>query len=238
MNFYTSTQNKLHSRDEINAIKKLDKSVLKEDYHRLEIFAVNLLYKFGKKMTNRQRVLSTAAVYLKRFYLYNNYLETDLYLVIITSLYVSSKVEELPISIRLLSSEGNKYFSTGYTPQSIGKMEFSLISDLDCELIIHHPLLNQFQIDDNIKSLCYYILNDIYKTNLLLLYQPFYIAIAIITFAYSTQSQQSQPIKLLSELNCELSTVYDITQQIHSFYSLLPSINDDSLKLLYLNSHL
>lgn len=239
MNYWDSSQlNKIINKSEFNKINKLDKQLLKNDYYKLEIYAINTLYKFGKKMTNRQRVLSTAAIYLKRFYLQNNYLETDLNLIIITCLYLSSKVEELPISIRLLSTESNKYFNSNYTIQSIGKMEFNLISDLDCQLIVHHPIIKQFHIDDNIKSLSFYILNDIYKTNLLLFYQPYNISISIIIFAYSIQSSTNQPIQLLQDLNCDLSLIDEIIKQIYNFYNLLPNINDEDMKLLYLNYHL
>lgn len=239
MNFWESTQlNKIINKSELNKINKLDKTVLQGDYYKLEIYAINTLYKFGKKMTNRQRVLSTAAVYLKRFYLENNYLETDLNLIIITCLYLSSKVEELPISIRVLSAESNKYFKMEYSQQSIGKMEFNLINDLDCQLIVHHPLIKQFNIEDSIKSLSHYILNDIYKTNIILQYQPYNITISIIIFAYSIQSKLNQPIQLLRDLNCDLSVVDEIIKQIYNFYSTLPNVVDDEIKLLYLNSHL
>ncbi|EIM20324.1 C/H/G cyclin [Wallemia mellicola CBS 633.66] len=238
MTFWNSSQIKeCRSLEEYNKIKKLDKSKLKDDYYKLEVYSINILNKFGKKVTNRQRVLSTASVYLKRFYLFNNYLETDLYLIIITCLYLSSKVEELPLSIKYITNEFNKQFKTTYKIQDISKMEFNLINDLDYNLVVYHPDFRQFHLEDKINNLCYYILNDIYKTNLLLLFQPYTISIAIIVFAYSIQNNTEQSSQLLSQLNADLDIIQYIIQEILKLYKLLPTIVDNDIYDLYLNSH-
>ncbi|TIB72643.1 C/H/G cyclin [Wallemia mellicola] len=224
MTFWNSSQIKeCRSLEEYNKIKKLDKSKLKDDYYKLEVYSINILNKFGKKVTNRQRVLSTA--------------KTDLYLIIITCLYLSSKVEELPLSIKYITNEFNKQFKTTYKIQDISKMEFNLINDLDYNLVVYHPDFRQFHLEDKINNLCYYILNDIYKTNLLLLFQPYTISIAIIVFAYSIQNNTEQSSQLLSQLNADLDIIQYIIQEILKLYKLLPTIVDNDIYDLYLNSH-
>ena len=95
------------------------------------------LYKFAKKLVIRQRVVATAAVYFRRFYVKyvfnervviehwrlltilvrhsNSLRETDPVLVVATSLYLASKVEECPLLARLLAAE----FKDGYFGKEI-----------------------------------------------------------------------------------------------------------------------
>lgn len=67
--------------------------------------------KLGRKVALRQRVIATATVFFKRFYLKNAYAETDPFLVIAACCYVAAKAEECPVSIKLVASEARALFS-------------------------------------------------------------------------------------------------------------------------------
>lgn len=67
--------------------------------------------KLGRKISLRQRVIATAIVFFKRFYLKNAYSETDPFLVIAACCYVATKAEECPVSIKMIASEARALFS-------------------------------------------------------------------------------------------------------------------------------
>jgi len=76
-------------------------------------------------------------------------------------------------------------------PSYLGECEFSLISELNSQLIIHHPYrsLTEIQSSGTLQlsldeiSLAWNIINDHYLTNLPLLYPPHVIAVTAIFLA-------------------------------------------------------
>lgn len=72
----------------------------------------------------------------------------------------------------------------------IGECEFSLISEMNSQLIIHHPYrslaelqANHFQLTQEENALAWSIINDHYLTDLSLLHAPHVIAITAMTLA-------------------------------------------------------
>lgn len=104
-----------------------------------------VLSQLGTKIFLRQRVIATATVFFRRFYLKNSYCETDPYLVLVACLYVAAKAEESPVHIKnviaearnLLGTYGIKHFPTDNS--KLAEMEFYLVDDLECDLIVFHP---------------------------------------------------------------------------------------------------
>lgn len=70
-----------------------------------------VITKLGKKLGLRQRVIATATVFFRRFYLKNAYCETDPFLVIAACCYVAAKAEESPVHIKTVISEARTLFS-------------------------------------------------------------------------------------------------------------------------------
>ncbi|KAI9512939.1 cyclin-like protein [Russula earlei] len=100
----------------------------------------------GKRLTLRQRVIATATVFSRRFYVKNLYCETDPFMVIAACCYVAAKAEESPVHIKNVVSESRLMFSQeGYGIKTfpsdnskLAEMEFYLVSDLECDLIVFH----------------------------------------------------------------------------------------------------
>jgi cyclin-C len=65
----------------------------------------------GKRLSLRQRVIATATVFFRRFYVKNLYCETDPFLVIAACCYVAAKAEESPVHIKNVVSESRLMFS-------------------------------------------------------------------------------------------------------------------------------
>ncbi|KAJ3787604.1 cyclin-like protein [Lentinula aff. detonsa] len=113
----------------------------------LTIYFANLITKLGKKLQFRQRVVATATVFFRRFYLKNSYCETDPYLVISACCYVAAKAEESPVHIKNVVTESRSVF--GQAPYNVkhfpsdnsklAEMEFYLVDDLECDLVVFHP---------------------------------------------------------------------------------------------------
>ena len=64
----------------------------------------------GKRLTLRQRVIATATVFFRRFYVKNLYCETDPFIVIAACCYVAAKAEESPVHIKNVVSESRVMF--------------------------------------------------------------------------------------------------------------------------------
>ncbi|TFK63986.1 cyclin-like protein [Pluteus cervinus] len=113
----------------------------------LSIYFANIITKLGKKLGLRQRVIATATVFFRRFYLKNSYCETDPFVVIAACCYVAAKAEESPIQIKTIVSESRSLFSQeNYNVKAfpsdntkLAEMEFYLVDDLECDLTVFHP---------------------------------------------------------------------------------------------------
>jgi cyclin-C len=70
-----------------------------------------VISKLGKKLQLRQRVIATATVFFRRFYLKNSYCETDPFIVIAACCYVAAKAEESPVHIKNVVAEARLLFS-------------------------------------------------------------------------------------------------------------------------------
>lgn len=70
-----------------------------------------VITKLGKKLNFRQRVIATAIVFFRRFYIKNAYCETDPFVVIAACCYVAGKAEESPAHIKNVVAEARMLFS-------------------------------------------------------------------------------------------------------------------------------
>ncbi|TFK35064.1 cyclin-like protein [Crucibulum laeve] len=113
----------------------------------LAIYFANVITKLGKKLQLRQRVIATATVFFRRFYLKNSYCETDPFVVISACCYVAAKAEESPVHIKNVVAESRALFSQeNYNVKNfptdnskLAEMEFYLVDDLECDLTVFHP---------------------------------------------------------------------------------------------------
>ncbi|KAI0637592.1 cyclin-like protein [Trametes polyzona] len=112
----------------------------------LNIFFANLIAKLGKKLGLKQRVVATATVFFRRFYLRNSYCETDPFIVAAACCYVAAKAEESPVHIKNVVSDARAIFGEDYGIKTfpsdnskLAEMEFYLVDELDCDLTVFHP---------------------------------------------------------------------------------------------------
>ena len=73
--------------------------------------ASEVISKLGKKLQLRQRVIATATVFFRRFYVKNSYCDTDPFMVIAACCYVAAKAEESPVHIKNVVTEARSLFN-------------------------------------------------------------------------------------------------------------------------------
>ncbi|OCK82634.1 C/H/G cyclin [Lepidopterella palustris CBS 459.81] len=170
------------------------------DRRLLSIYFYHQLAKLARPLGVRQQALATAQVYVRRFYTKVEIRKTNPTLVLATALYLACKMEECPQHIRIISAETRHCWDMPLNDTSkIGECEFTLISEMNSQLIIHHPyrslheLQAQFQLTQEENSLAWSIINDHYLTDLPLLYAPHVIAITAMFLAVVLKPAQGGP---------------------------------------------
>lgn len=161
-----------------------------------------------RKLAIRQQAFATAQLYIRRFYIKVDIRKTNPYLVMATALYLACKMEECPQHIRVIVSDARtrwpsmlrctEIFYRALTQLSdyitsdiskVGECEFFLISEMNCQLIVHHPyrtldaLRETLALTDDEARLSWRVINDHYLTDLPLLYPPHVVAVTAIFLA-------------------------------------------------------
>ncbi|KAL1954030.1 hypothetical protein VTO42DRAFT_1808 [Malbranchea cinnamomea] len=201
-NYWASTQRKhwLFTRERLAEIRRAldesDKAAVHQfplpDLRLFSIYINQQLIKLGKRLNTRQQALATAQVYIRRFYTKVGIRKTNPYLLLATAFYLACKTEECPQHIRLVAGEAKGQwpdFIPMDSASKLGECEFWLISELNSQLIVHHPYHTLAELQcplgltaDEI-ALAWSVINDHYLTDLPLLHPPHVIAIAAILMA-------------------------------------------------------
>lgn len=169
------------------------------DRRLLSIFFNQQLVKLGKRMSVRQQALATAQVYIRRFYTKVDVRNTNVFLILATALYLACKMEESPQYIRMVVSEARNMWPD-FIPSDVSKLgecEFYLISEMNSQLIVHHPyrtlqeLQGRLNLGQDDIALAWSIINDHYLTDLPLLVAPHVVAIAAMFLALTLKPGHS-----------------------------------------------
>ncbi|KAF2085155.1 C/H/G cyclin, partial [Saccharata proteae CBS 121410] len=169
------------------------------DRRHLSIYFQTQLQKLAKRVHIRQHALATAQVYIRRIYTKIEIRRTNPHLVMITALYLACKMEECPHHIRLIQGESRQAYSDIVIPTTdkIGECEFTLISEMSSQLILHHPyrslldLQTSFKLTHEELATAEWIINDTYLTDLCLLHPPHVIAITAIVLGVTLNPTRS-----------------------------------------------
>lgn len=184
----------------------------------------------------RQPVLATALVFVRRFYYKVDIRQSNPYQVLSTAFYLACKVEECPQHIRVIVSEARQLWQgiqrritvqtnpwaltepkdfVSSDTSKLGECEFWLISELDAQLIVHHPYRSLRELETVLSltadeaALSWSIINDHYLTDLPLIHAPHMVATAAVVLAVvirpSQGSSHNQPAALVSAKLAQLA---------------------------------
>lgn len=188
----------------------------------------------GQRLQARQRVIATSTVYFQRFYTKNSYASTDPIIVLVTCVYLASKVEEAPVRIRVLCAEASRMMQElGYQElpnhiPTIAEMEFYLLEELDFDLVVFHPYdtlmtlcdacvdyvkvdaSRRAEIQASLLQMSWSIVNDMYRSSLPLEQPPYVLAVAALYLALVAVSPLAQEIQaLMHDMAPESGTLID-----------------------------
>ncbi|KAI9865334.1 MAG: RNA polymerase II holoenzyme cyclin-like subunit [Vezdaea acicularis] len=197
-NYWVSTQ-RLHwqfTREKLAEIRQKledeDKQFIQQfplpERRLLSMYFNKEIIRLGKRLTipTRQQAIATAQVYVRRFYTKVEIRQTNPYLVMATALYLACKMEECPQHIRFIASEARQVWTDclyAADAAKLGECEFSLISEMNSQLIVHQPYRTLAEIKEILSmtteeaATASFIINDHYLTDLPLLYPPHIIAV-------------------------------------------------------------
>ncbi|GAB1313379.1 RNA polymerase II holoenzyme cyclin-like subunit [Madurella fahalii] len=211
-NYWESTQRRFwqFTKDELAATRQRledeDPNLVQmfplPQLRHLNIYFNQQINRLGKRLGVRQQALATAQVYIKRFYTRVEIRRTNPYLVITTALYLACKMEECPQHIRLLSQEARSLWPSdfhGHDTSRVGECEFSLISEMNSQLIVHQPyrtllaFQDEFGLTHEETSLAWTVVNDHYMTDLPLLHPPHIVALTAVLMALVLRPSNNAP---------------------------------------------
>ncbi|XP_040994789.1 cyclin-C1-2-like isoform X4 [Juglans microcarpa x Juglans regia] len=166
---------------------------------------------------------------MRRVYTRKSMNEYDPRLVAPTCLYLASKAEESTLQARLLVFvlkklySDEKYRYDRYEIKDILEMEMKILEALNCYLVVFHPyralsqLLQDAGLNDiSMTQLTWGLVNDTYKTDLVLIHAPHLIALACIYIA--SVLREKDTTAWFEELRIDMNAVKNISMEILDFY--------------------
>ncbi|XP_027114288.2 cyclin-C1-2-like [Coffea arabica] len=235
-NFWTSSHYKqLLDPEEVDVVHQIDKErgISIEDFKLIKLHMANYIAKLAQNVKVRQRVVATAITYMRRVYVRRALTEYDPRLVAPTCLYLASKAEESTVQARLLVFYIKKLHSDDkyrYEIKDILEMEMKILEALNYYLVVFHPYraLSQLLQDANMgdtTQLTWGIVNDTYKTDLILVHPPHLIALACIYIASVLKDKENTA--WFEELRVDMNVVKNIAIEILDFYDSHKMITDE-----------
>jgi len=205
-----------------------------EEIKKLKIHYSNTIQNLGVKLSIRQRAISTAIVYFRRFYFRNSFVDCEPRLIATTCLYLASKVEECTTQAKkyvLKMREIDSNFP--YDMNHILECEFYVLEELDFCLLVFHPYrsLQPYLADLGMEKDCmdqvWSIVNDSYRTDVSLMYPPHIIALAAIFLAGTLLGKDVRP--WFAELNVEMKDIWEVIKDILDAYDAWNEITTHSI---------
>ncbi|KAI9309233.1 cyclin-like protein [Cunninghamella echinulata] len=255
-NYWASTQKNHWQIDRLTLAQSREedlKLLTESEYIKLKIWFCKLMQDIAKRFQLKQQVVATAFVYFKRFYINNSLRSTDPLLVLVTCVYLASKIEECPVHIKMITQEAKVAFQDfhggfPYDSSKVAEFEFYLLEELEFYLIVWHPyrsltsICQELGMREQGLQFAWFILNDAYRTDIVLLYPPHLIALAALyltivlnhaDFAPGSVGDRSDMKQWFADLNVEIDTIIEITQEILSIYEIWADWKEEKMMPLW-----
>jgi len=141
-------------KEQVEKSNRKDRQYITADeLMKLKIHFINIIQNLGVGMKMRQRAISTAIVYFKRFYVRNSFVDCEPRLIATTCMYLASKVEECTTQAKKFVLKMREIDPTFlYDMNHILECEFYLLEELDFCLVVFHPyrMLQTYLSDHNL----------------------------------------------------------------------------------------
>jgi len=235
----------LTTRERLRASHVEDRRLgLSEDnIQAVKCCALNYLSEVAKASQQliRQRVVGTASVFFRRFYLVQDFCKHDPRDVGIACLYLACKAEEAQVAAKVIfqimkNTPPSRCGRPNWDVASLLDLEMALLEVLDYNLVVFSPYrdLVIYLKDSRMKPLADFAwaaLNDSFRTDACLLFPPFLIAIAALNVAAAACKYDLSG--WLGELNVDLNQLAEATEELmQSYMQFNETISDDELTRL------
>ncbi|KAI8574226.1 hypothetical protein RHMOL_Rhmol01G0338300 [Rhododendron molle] len=237
-NFWTSSHYKqLLDQEEVDVVHQLDreKGITLEDFKLIKMHMANYIGKLAHNVKVRQRVVATAVAYMRRVYTKKSMTEYDPRVLAPTCLYLASKAEESTVQARLLVFYTRKIYTDEkyrYEIKDILEMEMKILEALNYYLVVFHPYraLSQLLPDagmNDATQICWGLVNDTYRMDLILIHPPHFIALACIYVASVLKDKENTA--WFEELHVDMNVVKNIAMEILDFYDSHKMISEERI---------
>ncbi|CAG7815780.1 unnamed protein product [Allacma fusca] len=222
---------------------------LEAQHQKLLIFLCELTQSIGIQMKSKQQIISTATIYMKRFYMRNSFKAVEPMLLSATAIYLASKVdqfENMPLGVLVnaccVVQDRYKYALQKHFPYrglDILSCEFYLAESLDFSLIVYHPYrplvtyLNYLpdDYDDGFRTRlltsAWTVLNDSLRTDVCFLFPPHQIAVASLIVAAVAQGRNDLQTWFMEMEGIDLMNVSEICAYINDYYDFIKTYNQE-----------
>eukprot|EP00124_Ichthyophonus_hoferi_P000673 Ihof_evm2s27 gene=Ihof_evmTU2s27 len=217
-----------------------------KELNTMKIFVADFTQQVGQRLKLRQQIVATAILYLRRFYSKNSYSSCEIPLLVITALYLASKVEEngnvqvrnfIQPTVSMLKKEFAEVYhdhTLSIDQSHIIEVEFYLLEELDCYTIVFNPYRDLIaygqhgRFNKEAVTDAWYFLNDSYRTDLCIQYPPHLIALAALYMTTIIQDydkrldnqRKAETKAWFADLNVDLQQILDICKSMFEMYRL------------------
>ncbi|KAE9463702.1 hypothetical protein C3L33_04369, partial [Rhododendron williamsianum] len=217
-NFWTSSHYKqLLDQEEVDVVHQLDreKGITLEDFKLIKMHMANYIGKLAQHVKVRQRVVATAVAYMRRVY---------------------TKYVLLRPGVELLRNLSFAFADTDekyrYEIKDILEMEMKILEALNYYLVVFHPYraLSQLLPDagmNDATKICWGLVNDTYRMDLILIHPPHFIALACIYVASVLKDKENTA--WFEELHVDMNVVKNIAMEILDFYDSHKMISEERI---------
>ena len=216
-----------------------------DEFRMVMYHLVQLLQSVCTKMKLSHKIMATAVVYFRRFFIEASFFQFDPRVVVPTALYLATKVEEYgQIKVEMILEKMKwavqrdtfklKGEFLSVTPQDVLDCEVYMLQRLGFDMIVYHP---ELYLDDYLKRVAqaqtagegakevirciaqtaWNVLNDSYRSDVCLMFPPHLIALAAIHVSAVTQNRDARI--WLDTLEVDFDEVAQVSKHLLDMYA-------------------
>ena len=200
------------------------------EVQQIKLLHTQIMHALGRRLRLRQRAVATGVFFFRRFFAVHTLLDHDPLLLAATALWMASKVEECHLSANRVVRELGEL---GFSQPAAGLLEaeYVLLDVVKWELAVAHPFTRLSQLfaqaelrkhvgverSDALVQAAWFVLNDCFRTDLVLVHPPATLAMACMLFAGLLEHTSIRHL-LPEPTAAEQSGIESIAAGLHALY--------------------
>ncbi|OQR82002.1 cyclin-C [Thraustotheca clavata] len=217
--------------EDLKRINPKDTTLTIQEIDSIHLSMLTLLEELGARLHINQIIICTAILMYRRFYLTQSFSDFDPRLVLGTTLFMASKIEEnqarltdVTTSLQELTSKytEDRENMFHFTEKDIIECEFFVIEAIQYDMIMHHPFPSliklyeefekEFDLDEHNFKMAWDLCLYTYRTHIIMLYPPFMVAYAAMFLTLMEASYDAH--EMLNKCNINADMVLQIASEL------------------------